>query len=108
MRFWTIARKDLKTLRRDKSALIFTFGMPIILTFVFGSMYGGSSGGVTGLKVLVANMDAGSRGADEIQALKPRGFNACCRYGWAAGDRAEGFGKGDLCSWYHYSAGFFQ
>src|SRR5579863_1237463 len=76
MQFWTIARKDLRILRRDKSALIFTFGMPIILTFVFGSMSGGRGGSpASGLKVLVANQDAGQRSSEAISAMKNGGLN---------------------------------
>ncbi len=78
MRMWTIARKDLLTLRRDRSALVFTFGMPIILTFVFGSMSGGKgdSGSVHGLKVLVANQDFGARGTESIEAMEHAGLKA--------------------------------
>jgi ABC-2 type transport system permease protein len=76
MQFWTIALKDLKILRRDRSALIFTFGMPIILTFVFGSMFGGSSGtgGVPEFKVLVANQDLGPRGGEVMQSMSSAGL----------------------------------
>lgn len=77
MRFWTIAQKDLRILRRDKSALIFTFGMPIILTFVFGSMSGGKGDSPTGgikLNVLVANQDSGQHGAQAISAMTEAGL----------------------------------
>jgi len=96
MQFWTIARKDLKTLRRDKSALIFTFGMPIILTFVFGSMYGGKGepGAPGGIRILVANQDSGQRGNEAIQAMSDAGLKPVLENGGTAEiDRRIGKGE---------------
>lgn len=76
MRFWQIAVKDLKILRRDRSALVFTFGMPIILTFVFGSMSGGrgDSSATPGFRILVTNQDAGERGKQTLEAFAEAGL----------------------------------
>lgn len=78
MQFWTIARKDLKILRRDRTALIFTFGMPLILTFIFGSVYGGgknsSAGVAASIPVLVANLDQGELGGKVEEAMGNAGL----------------------------------
>ena len=95
-KIWTIARKDLRVLRRDRSALVFTFGMPIILTFVFGSMSGGrgDAGAIQGLKVLVANQDSGSRGTEVITAMEHAGLKPILETGGQAGVEQK-ISKGD-------------
>ena len=40
MQFLTIARKDIRVLFRDRSAMIFIFGLPIIMTSIFGVIFG--------------------------------------------------------------------
>ena len=71
--------RDLRILRRDRSALIFTFGMPIILTFVFGSMNGGHEGGgggpKGGFKMAVARQDTGARAEQALEKLREAGIN---------------------------------
>lgn len=72
---WSIARKDLKILMRDRSALVFLFGFPLIFTAIFGAIYGGR--GQTSspvVKVLVANLDQGKHGTELIDALGKMGL----------------------------------
>ena len=75
MAFWSIARKDIKVLFRDRSALVFIFGLPLIFTFIFGSIFGGKGGGDNRapLQVLVVNQDAGPQGAALIEAMQKNG-----------------------------------
>ena len=76
MQFMTIARKDLRILFRDRSAMIFIFGLPLIMTSIFGVIFGGrgKEDSRPPLKVLVANLDTGSRGAELIDAMKKMGI----------------------------------
>ena len=72
---WSIARKDLKILMRDRSALVFLFGFPLIFTAIFGAIYGGNGkSGTPTVKVLVANLDRGSHGAELVDALAKMGL----------------------------------
>ncbi len=60
---------------RDRSALVFLFGFPLIFTAIFGAIYGGrgpSSSPV--IKVLVANLDQGRHGAELIDAFGKMGL----------------------------------
>ncbi len=71
---WSIARKDLIILFRDRSALVFLFGFPLIFTAIFGIIYGGRDLSSPSLiKVLVVNLDEGKHGADFIEALRNMG-----------------------------------
>ena len=77
LQIWSIAARDVRILRRDRSALIFTFGMPIILTFVFGSMNGNHDAGrpTGGFKVAVAREDAGQRAEQALAQLRTAGID---------------------------------
>jgi ABC-2 type transport system permease protein len=67
---WSIAVKDLKILSRDRSALVFLFGFPLIFTAIFGVIYGGHGPqSAPQIKVLVANLDTGKHGAELLDAL---------------------------------------
>lgn len=76
MIFLTIMQKDLKTIFRDRSALIFLFGMPIMFLLLFGTIFsgGGSRNGAPKFSVLVINSDKGKHGADVLSALKDNGM----------------------------------
>ena len=66
----SIARKDLKILMRDRSALVFLFGFPLIFTAIFGAIYGSrGQSSSPAIKVLVANLDRGRHGAELIDAF---------------------------------------
>jgi ABC-2 type transport system permease protein len=70
-------RKDLRVLKRDRTALIFTFALPLFFTLIFGSAFGrsGSDGGKNSpMKLLVANMDAGPHGSEVVAAMKQVGL----------------------------------
>ena len=76
MQFMTIARKDLRVLFRDRSAMIFIFGLPIIMTSIFGVIFGkqGKEETRVPLRILVANMDSGPRGAELIASMQKLGM----------------------------------
>ena len=78
MQFMTIARKDLRVLFRDRSAMIFIFGLPLIMTSIFGLIFGSKGKEETRapLKILVANLDKGSRGAALIESMQKMGMTA--------------------------------
>lgn len=72
-----VMRKDLRVLFRDRTALIFIFGLPLIFALVFGlisSAASGRGGKSVPLKVLVVNQDTGAHGAELIQAMKQLGM----------------------------------
>jgi ABC-2 type transport system permease protein len=70
---WSIALKDLKILFRDRSALVFLFGLPLIFTAIFGAIYGGARNTASAIKVLVVNLDQGKHGAELLDALSKMG-----------------------------------
>ena len=78
MSFLSIARKDIKILFRDRSALVFIFGLPLIFTFIFGSVFGGknSEDSRPPLKVRVVNLDQGKMGEGLIDNMRKIGLVA--------------------------------
>lgn len=76
MQFMTIARKDLRVLFRDRSAMIFIFGLPLIMTSIFGVIFGrqGKEETRVPLKIVVANLDRGSHGAELIESMQKMGM----------------------------------
>lgn len=67
-----IAIKDLKRSFRSAFALVFMFGVPLIMTGMFYLMFGNSTSGPRGFsvpmtKVVVANLDAGGAAFDSIK-----------------------------------------
>jgi ABC-2 type transport system permease protein len=76
MQFMTIARKDLRVLFRDRTAMIFIFGLPLIMTSIFGVIFGSKGKEETRvpLKILVANLDKGSHGAELIASMQKLGM----------------------------------
>ncbi len=72
MPFWSIARKDLRTILRDKSGAIMLFLLPLVFLFVFGAAFGGQSqaGNKSPFKILVSNADQGKRGAEVVRAIQ--------------------------------------
>jgi ABC-2 type transport system permease protein len=78
MSFWSIARKDLKILFRDRSAMVFIFGLPLIFTFIFGTIFSGRGGGDSSgpaLKVTLVNQDTGKQGLALIRAMQNTGLS---------------------------------
>ena len=79
MAAYTVMRKDLRLIFRDRSALIFLFGLPLVFAFLFGTAFGGS--GAKGaarspVKVLVANEDRGAQGKELIATMQRMGVEA--------------------------------
>jgi len=76
MQFLTIARKDIRVLFRDRSAMIFIFGLPIIMTSIFGVIFGkqGKEPTRVPLKILVANLDRGPHGSELTEAMQKLGM----------------------------------
>ena len=72
----SIARKDLRILFRDRSALVFIFGLPLIFTMIFGLIFSGQGKEGDKIKVLVVNQDAGPHGAELIAAMDNVGLKA--------------------------------
>lgn len=95
MPVWSIARKDIRVLFRDRSAMIFIFGMPLIFTVIFGGIFsnqGKSSGGP--ISVLVVNQDAGPHGAELMAAMKQVGLKPVTAVGGPEGINSS-ITKGD-------------
>ena len=68
--------KDLRLIFRDRSALIFLFGLPLVFAFLFGTAFSGSgsrSASRSPIKVLVANEDAGQHGQEFLNAMQRLG-----------------------------------
>ena len=79
---WTIAAKDLKVLIRDKMAVFWVLGFPLMIAILFGSIFGGS-GAASKMKIAIADQDRsadsglrGIRSSGHIPgpaSLNPRG-----------------------------------
>ncbi len=71
-----ILKKDLRVVSRDRSALIFMFGMPLMFLLIFGSIFNGRGSGVPGgkPKVGLVNLDKGQMGAELLIQLQKMGL----------------------------------
>lgn len=68
--------KDLRLIFRDRSALIFLFGLPLVFAFIFGTAFSGSgarNASRSPIKVLVANEDTGPHGQEFLDAMQKLG-----------------------------------
>ena len=73
-----IALKDMTRSFRSAFALIFMFGVPLLMTGMFYLMFGGTAKDSQAFsfpvtKVVVANLDQGDPGFDAVKALLPAG-----------------------------------
>lgn len=67
---FTLARKDIRTLSRDKFALFWIFAFPVMYALFFGSLFGGGDGGTRGrVSVAVVDEDLTEGSAAFIQRL---------------------------------------
>jgi ABC-2 type transport system permease protein len=55
----TLAAKDLKLMRRDKLALFWALGFPVVIALLFGSIFGGGGGAASAMPVAVIDEDHG-------------------------------------------------
>ncbi|HEX7542029.1 MAG TPA: hypothetical protein VF352_07850, partial [Anaerolineales bacterium] len=81
MKILDIALKDMTRSFRSAFALIFMFGVPLLITGMFYLMFGGSAKNDQGfsvpvIKVIVANLDAGGPAFDATKAQFPGGLQA--------------------------------
>jgi ABC-2 type transporter. len=81
MKILDIALKDMTRSFRSAFALIFMFGVPLLMTGMFYLMFGGSTNSDQGFsvpvtKVVVANLDAGGPAFEATKAQFPGGFQA--------------------------------
>jgi ABC-2 type transport system permease protein len=69
---WTLARKDLLLLWRDRVSLFWMLGMPLVFALFFGSVFGGGGPGKSNplrVAVIAENLsDAGRRLAQKLDA----------------------------------------
>ncbi len=65
-----MARKDLTLLARNRGALFFTFGWPVILSLAFGTMFGGMGGERGRIPVAVVDEDGTSASAQLLDRLR--------------------------------------
>ncbi len=81
MKIFDIAIKDMTRYFRSAFAVIFMFGVPLLMTGMFYLMFGGSGNDNTAFslpvtKVVVANLDQGSPAFDAVKARIPSGSQA--------------------------------
>jgi len=81
MKILDIAIKDMTHSFRSAFALMFMFGVPLVMTGMFYLMFGNSSNNPQGFsvpvtKVVVANLDSGGAAFDAIKGQFPGGQQA--------------------------------
>jgi ABC-2 type transport system permease protein len=81
MKIFDIAFKDMTRSFRSAFALIFMFGVPLLMTGMFDLMFGGSTDNAQGFSVpvtnvVVANLDAGGPAFEAIKTQFPGGSQA--------------------------------
>jgi ABC-2 type transport system permease protein len=65
-----MARKDLRLLFRNRGALFFTFGWPVIMALAFGSIFGGGGGERGRIPVAVVDEDGTPAAARLVERLR--------------------------------------
>jgi ABC-2 type transport system permease protein len=81
MKAFDIAIKDMTRSFRSAFALVFMFGVPLLMTGIFSLMFGGSGSGNQAFslpvtKVVVANLDRGGPGFEAVSTQFPGGSEA--------------------------------
>jgi ABC-2 type transport system permease protein len=81
MKAFDIAIKDMTRSFRSAFALIFMFGVPLLMTGMFSLMFGGSGTNkqvfkIPATKVIVANLDKGGPGFEAVKSQIPGGSQA--------------------------------
>jgi len=66
-----IAQKDLKLLWRDKAAMFWTLGFPILIAVLFGSIFGGSSAAAK-IKIAVIDQDQSPKSERLVERLRQK------------------------------------
>ncbi len=54
---WTLARKDIRILVRDKGSFFWVVGFPFLFALFFGAIFSGSGGRMSGMKVAAVDED---------------------------------------------------
>ncbi len=68
---WTLAKKDLRLLIRDKAGAFFTFGFPVMYALFFGMIFKnmGGGGGPTTMEIIVVDQDQTEASKAFVQKL---------------------------------------
>jgi linearmycin/streptolysin S transport system permease protein len=74
----TLALKDLRLLVRDRLALFWVIGFPLVMAFMFGAMFGGSGGkhddgAPSGIPVAVVDLERSAASAEFAKTLASSG-----------------------------------
>ncbi len=57
-KIWTLARKDIRILIRDKGSLFWVVGFPFLFALFFGAIFSGSGGRMSGMKIAAVDEDS--------------------------------------------------
>jgi len=69
-RIFTLAGKDLRLLWREKSALFWVIAFPLLIALFFGSIFSGSGGSMSGMKVALVDNDKSDFSQQYVEELK--------------------------------------
>lgn len=69
---FTVAGKDLKLFLRDRTALLLTFALPVVLSLIFGAAMGsmGGSEGMGKIQILVQDLDLSPKSRTLVDEIK--------------------------------------
>jgi len=56
-KIWSMARKDILILLRDKGSAFWVIGFPLLYALFIGTVFSGSGGRMSGMKIAVADQD---------------------------------------------------
>ncbi len=103
-RSFTLALKDLRLLSRDKTAVFWTLGFPLMIAILFGSIFGGSNN-TSAIKIAVEDLDNSKQSSSLVNRLKSS--TAISIQAPPAGKTAtEAVQKGDLSAYVIIPKGF--
>ncbi len=67
---WTLAQKDMRLLFRDKAAIFFTFGWPLVIAILFGTIFSGPQEQSNRIAIAVVDEDQTGPSGEFIAQLR--------------------------------------
>ncbi|MDM7917460.1 MAG: hypothetical protein QUU85_19685, partial [Candidatus Eisenbacteria bacterium] len=71
----SIARTDLRLTLKERSTLVWMFGMPILFVFFFGTVFGGSSGPPPATRLGISDRDGSFLSGMFVEHLRSEGLD---------------------------------
>lgn len=103
-KIFTLAKKDLKVLFRDKASVFWVLFFPLLIALFFGSIFSGGSGGPSGMRVAIIDTDSTAYSRAYVEELA--GLSALRTYELPADSAFDRVRRGKLSAVITIKKGF--